>query len=96
MVLQLNEPYLAKASTGSHLLHDVFDLVLLAVQDHSPLFFILQVMEERAVGLVFPLVLQVAYVYSRHLPLLLSRRVQDGLQSRQACRRMEKKLFQTN
>lgn len=67
-----------------YLLHDVFHFVLLTVQDHPPLLLVLQVLEQRAVGLVLPLVFQVPHVDGRHLPLPLRGRVQDDLQRRQS------------
>lgn len=67
-----------------YLLHDVFDFVLLTVQDHPPLLLVLQILEQRAVGLVLPLVFQVPHVDGRHLPLPLCCRVQNDLQRREA------------
>lgn len=67
-----------------YLLHDVFYFVLFTVQDHPPLFLVLQILEQRAVSLILPLVFQVPHVYGCHLPLPLRRCVQDNLQRRQA------------
>lgn len=69
----------------SYLLHDVLYFVLLTVQDHPALLLVLKVLEQGAVSLVFPLVLQVPHVDGRHLPLPLCSRVQNDLQRCQAC-----------
>lgn len=63
-----------------YLFHNVFDFVLFTVQDDPSLLLVLQVLEERAVGLVFPLVLQVAHVDGGYLPLPFCSRVQHHLQ----------------
>lgn len=75
-----------------HLLHDVFHFILLTVQDHPPLLLVLQVLEQRAVGLVLPLVLQIPHVDGGHLPLPLRCCVQNNLQRRQAWRRNTPRL----
>lgn len=67
-----------------YLLHDVFYFVLFTVQDHPPLFFVLQILEQWAVGLILPLVFQVPHIYGCHLPLPLCCCVQNHLQRCQA------------
>lgn len=68
-----------------HLFHDVFNFVLLTVQNDPSLFLCLQILEQRAVGLVLLLVFEVPHVDCRHLPLPLCCCVQNYLQRRQAC-----------
>lgn len=63
-----------------YLLHNVFYFVLFTVQDHPPLFLVLQILEQWAVSLILPLVFQVPHVYRCHLPLPLCCCVQNNLQ----------------
>lgn len=82
--LTVAQSYQSELKQTLHLLHDVLHFVLLTVQDHPPLLLVLQVLEQRAVGLVLPLILQVPHVDGRHLPLPLCCCVQNNLQCRQA------------
>lgn len=65
-----------------YLLHDVLDFVLLTVQNHPSLLLVLQILEQRAVGFILPLVFQVPHVDGRHLPLPFCCCVQNNLQCR--------------
>ena len=73
-----------RKQAGANLVHDVVDFVPLAVQDDTPLLFELQVLEERAVGLVLLVVVDVPHVDGRHLPLLFGSGIQHRLQGGQA------------
>lgn len=72
-----------------YLLHDVFDFILFTVQDHPPLLLVLQILEQRAVGLILPLVFQVPHIDGGHLPLPLCCCVQNNLQCRQTWKKKQ-------
>lgn len=75
-----------------YLFHNVLHFILFTVQYHPPLFFVLQILEQWAVGLILSLIFKVSHINGSYLPLFLCCGVQNNLQCCQAWRKIDTEL----